>query len=165
MWAKVGPSGLMAVFRGEHALTIDAKGRVPVPAKFRDRLKALEIGTVVLTLNLMSERCLSAYPLPEWERLEDDIRRLPSLDDNAYLLTHLLIGQATECDMDGHGRILVPQSLRDSAGLDRRLRMVGLVHKFELWNEDVWTERRKSFRGKIGEIKVDPESILGKLVF
>jgi len=71
--------------------------------------------------------------------------RLPSLNPAARRLQRLLIGHATECELDGHGRILVPPPLREFAGLDRRVVLIGQGNKFELWDEATWTERREAW--------------------
>ena len=151
------------MFRGEYSLTIDSKARVAVPARYRDRLTESSGGKLVITISLM-ERCLVVYPFPEWQRIEADLEKLPALDSQAQTISHLLIGHANECDMDGHGRVLLPQSLREFANLDRHAKMIGLVRKFELWEEQRWAERRDQYLGQIGELKTEPAGPLRDLV-
>ena len=86
------------------------------------------------------------------------------LDPQAQTISHLLIGHANECDMDGHGRVLLPQSLREFANLDRHAKMIGLVRKFELWEEQRWAERRDEYLGQIGELRSEPAGPLRDLV-
>ena len=151
------------MFRGEYSLTMDSKGRVAVPTRYRERLSEIGGGKLVATISLM-ERCLVVYPLPHWQRIESKLEKLPALDPNAQTINHLLIGHATECDMDGHGRVLLPQSLREFAGLDRHIRMIGLVRKFELWDEQTWVERREQYLGQVGELRSEPSGPLSELV-
>lgn len=141
------------MFRGEFSLSMDSKGRLAVPTRYRERLAETCGGKLVATISLM-DRCLSVYPFPDWQRIEDEIKALPALDPQVRAISHLLIGHATECDLDGHGRILLPQSLRDFAALDRRVHMVGQVRKFELWNEDAWSARREDLLGQVGNLQV-----------
>ncbi len=132
---------------------MDSKGRLAVPTRYRDRLSEVCGGKLVVTISLM-DKCLTVYPFPDWQRIEEEIRALPALDPQVRAISHLLIGHATECDLDGHGRILLPQSLRDFASLDKRVHMVGQVRKFELWNEDAWNARRDDLLGQVGNLQV-----------
>ena len=141
------------MFRGECSLSMDSKGRLAVPTRYRDRLSEVCGGKLVVTISLM-DKCLTVYPFPDWQRIEEEIRALPALDPQVRAISHLLIGHATECDLDGHGRILLPQSLRDFASLDKRVHMVGQVRKFELWNEDAWNARRDDLLGQVGNLQV-----------
>ena len=132
---------------------MDSKGRLAVPTRYRERLTDACGGKLVATISLM-DKCLSVYPFPAWQRIEDEIKALPGLDPQVHAISHLLIGHATECDLDGHGRILLPQSLRDFASLEKRVHMVGQVRKFELWNEDAWFARREDLLAQVGNLQV-----------
>ncbi len=157
------------MFRGEHPLTLDDRGRVAVPSKYRERLRESAGGLLVVSVSLM-ETCLVVYPFPEWRRIESELEKKPAMDPQVHAVNHLLVGKAAECEMDGHGRILLPPSLREFAGLDpkdakgRSLRMIGQVRKFELWREDRWDERLKGLLENIGEIASNPQSVVGTLV-
>jgi len=131
------------VFRGVTNLSLDAKGRMAVPARYRDRLQAESEGRVVVTVD--RDGCLLIYPLGEWEAIERELVKLPTLNKQARRLQRLLIGHATECEFDGQGRILVPGPLREFAGIDRRVVLIGQGNKFELWDEDTWNERRAAW--------------------
>lgn len=141
------------MFRGEFSLSMDSKGRLAVPTRYRERLVEGCGGKLVATISLM-DRCLTVYPFPDWQRLEDEIKALPALDPQVRAISHLLIGHAIECDLDGHGRMLLPQSLRDFASLDKRVHMVGQVRRFELWNEDAWSTRREELLGQVGNLQI-----------
>ena len=136
------------MFRGNHPLTMDAKGRIAVPKRYRDSLMAESGPKLVITAGEY-EDCLMVYPLPEWQRIEERLRGHPDLkpeaDDEARAKAEwtcrLVIGNATDCEIDSHGRLLIPPLLRQHAGLDRQVRMVGQTEKFELWDEFTWSER------------------------
>lgn len=128
------------MFRGVNALNLDAKGRMAMPTKYRERLKVQCNGQLVITVD--RDHCLLIYPLPEWEDIERKLARLPNLDKQTRRLQRLLIGHATECEMDGHNRILLPPPLREFAALDKRVVLIGQGNKFELWDEQAWQERR-----------------------
>ncbi len=151
------------MFRGEVSLNMDAKGRVAVPSRYRERISELCTGKLVVTISLL-ERCLVVYPFPHWQRIEDGLKNLPALDAKAQAITHLLIGHATECDLDGHGRLLVPPSLREFANLQKQLKLVGQVKKFELWAEEAWTSRREELLSQVGELLEQPSEALRALV-
>jgi len=151
------------VFRGEASLNVDPKGRLAVPSRYRERLSEECAGRLIVTISLL-ERCLVVYPYPDWQRIEDDVRKLPALDPKAQAVSHLLIGHATECELDGHGRVLLPQLLRDFARLEKRARVVGQGRKFEIWDEDAWSARREEFLGQIGDIGAQDSEVLRSLV-
>ncbi|MCP5153916.1 MAG: division/cell wall cluster transcriptional repressor MraZ [Ectothiorhodospiraceae bacterium] len=151
------------MFRGEFAMSMDPKGRVAVPTRYRERLAEVSAGRLVLTISLL-ERCLVAYPFPEWQRIESSLENLPGLDPQAQAISHLLIGHANDCDLDSHGRVLVPPPLRDFAGLDKRIKVVGQVRKFEIWDDEAWTRRREELLGQIGQLQAQPSEALRNLV-
>ena len=143
---KVGLSGNswgVRVFRGINPLNLDAKGRMAMPMRYRDSLKATCGGQLVLTVD--RSRCLLVYPLPEWEEIERKLVKLPTLNAQSRRLQRLLIGHATEVELDSAGRILLPPPLREFAELDKRVTLVGQGNKFELWSEDLWQERREQW--------------------
>jgi len=118
-----------------------------IPTKYRERLQAISDGSMVMTIDVQ-DPCLLLYPIPEWEEIERKLSKLQTLDKRARRLQRLLIGHATECDLDSHGRILVPPLLREYAGLEKRAAFVGQCARFEIWNEDKWNERRQSWLGE-----------------
>lgn len=123
------------MFRGANALTVDDKGRMAMPARYRERLQSSCNGQMVLTVS-DGDPCLWLYPLHEWEEVERKLVRLPSLNKATVRLKRLLIGHATECELDGSGRILLPPLLREFAKIEKRVLLSGQGNKFELWNED-----------------------------
>ncbi|MFZ5594674.1 MAG: division/cell wall cluster transcriptional repressor MraZ [Pseudomonadota bacterium] len=136
------------MFRGVTALNLDAKGRMAMPAKYRDRLQDLCGGQLVITVDL--DRCLLVYPLPEWEEIERKLIKLPSLNKQARELQRLLMGHATDCELDSAGRILLPPPLREFASLDKQVVLIGQGNKFELWDEQTWYARRDAWLSEKG---------------
>jgi MraZ protein len=134
-----GPGGLF-MFRGATKVTLDAKGRMAIPSRYRERLLTVAGGRLVATVD--RDYCLLIYPLPDWEEIERKLVRLPTLNKQVRRLQRLMVGYATELEMDGHGRVLLPRELREFAGLDRQAMLIGQGNKFELWNEERWGKRR-----------------------
>ena len=129
------------MFRGVTILNLDAKGRMAMPSKYRERLQQQGNGQLVVTLD-MSDPCLLIYPVSEWEDIERKLVRLPSLNKQAARLKLLLLGHASEVDMDSHGRILLPPALRELVKLDKKVILLGQGNKFEVWDEQTWNDRR-----------------------
>lgn len=128
------------MFRGVNNVKLDAKGRIAIPTRYRDRLQERCGGQLVVTVD--RDHCLLLYPLPDWEEIERKLVKLPSFNVQARRLQRLLVGHATEVDMDSHGRVLLPQPLRDFAQLDKAAVMIGQGNKFEIWDEASWSTRR-----------------------
>jgi len=127
------------LFRGVNNISLDAKGRMAIPTRFRESLRSSCASQLVITVD--TDRCLLIYPLPEWQEIERKLVKFPSLNKVARDLQRMLMGNATDVEMDGQGRILIPTTLRDYAGLERKAVMIGQGHKFELWNEESWNSR------------------------
>jgi len=128
------------MFRGASKVSLDAKGRLAIPSRYRERIASRAEGHLVATVD--RDYCLLIYPLPDWEEIERKLVRLPTLNRQVRRLQRLMVGYATELEMDGHGRILVPRELREFAGLDRSAMLIGQGNKFELWDEERWNTRR-----------------------
>lgn len=128
------------LFRGFNPINLDDKGRLAVPTRYRAELR--ESCEQLLVLTVSPDKCLLLYPLNEWEEIERKICKLSSLDKKAKRLQRLLIGHATECEMDGQGRVLIAEPLRNFAGLVKKVVLVGQGNKFEIWNEDEWNRSR-----------------------
>jgi len=126
------------VFQGSSALTLDAKGRVSIPARYRDALLAQEQGRLTLTRH--KDGCLLLYPRSAWDIKLKDIEALPG---SGVALKRLMMGNAQNVDMDGSGRILVAPELRQKAGLVRDVMMLGQGSYFELWDADRLTQREE----------------------
>jgi MraZ protein len=158
LWVKksicVGKAG---VFRGVQHINMDAKGRLAMPARQREPLVSQSAGQVVVTIDTQSA-CLVIYPLPEWERIEKDIQNLPALKPAVKRFQRLMLGYATDLELDGNGRMLLPQPLRDYAQLEKKLVLVGQGNKLELWSEALWlAERDQALRDSGPEAELPDE--------
>ena len=108
-----------------------------MPARYRERLLESCGGQLVATTAL-GDRCLWIYPMAAWEEVEAQFRDAPNMNPAVKRFSRMLIGNANEIELDGNGRIVVPPLLRDYAGLDKKVMLVGQLNKFELWSEDAW---------------------------
>lgn len=111
-----------------------------MPTRYRDRLLERCEGRLVVTVD--RDQCLLLYPLPDWEEIERKLMRLPTLNEHARRLQRLMVGHASDVELDGHGRVLLPPKLREFARLDRNAILIGQGTRFELWDEQRWDERR-----------------------
>ena len=125
------------MFRGRSGHTLDAKGRIRIPSRFREILKRLYRDRFIIT-NL--DRCLIAYPLQEWEIIEEKLGELSLVRQDVKAFQRFFISGATECNFDKQGRILIPQTLREHAKLERELILAGMVKSFEIWSKPLWEE-------------------------
>ena len=123
------------MFRGRFEYTIDAKGRLSIPAKFREVLTNHYDPRLIVT---NFDQCLWAYPVPEWLELESKVGSLPQFMDEVKALQRVFISAATECFIDKQGRILVPPSLKAYAGLEGDVVMVGMTRRIEIWSQERW---------------------------
>jgi MraZ protein len=159
--ARRAKSGAISkiVFRGATKVTLDAKGRMAIPTRYRERLASRCDGQIIVTVD--KDHCLLVYPLPDWEELERKLVRLPSMNKAARRIVRIMVGYATEVDMDGSGRILVSKELREFASLERQGMLIGQGNKFELWDEATWNEKRDAWldQDDDGELPPDLESI------
>lgn len=132
------------MFRGLNAVNIDSKGRISIPRRHRELLQEACDGQLVVTIDT-EERCLLLYPLSEWEVIEAKLQILPSFNAAARRIQRLLMGHASEVEMDAQGRILIPPLLREYAGLDKCSMLVGQGQKFEIWDELSWQSSRETW--------------------
>jgi len=132
------------VFRGRFEHIVDSKGRVSVPAKFRELLAEKYDDRLILT---NFDRCLVAYPYEEWRVLEERVSSLSMVKKEVKAFQRFFISGATECPIDKLGRILVPPTLRDYAQLGRNVIFAGMLRKFEIWSKERWLEEIKRSEG------------------
>ncbi|NLC99350.1 MAG: division/cell wall cluster transcriptional repressor MraZ [Gammaproteobacteria bacterium] len=127
------------MFRGSSAINLDAKGRLAMPSRYRNELIERCEGQMVITIDLV-DPCLCIYPLPDWEKVEEQLSQMPSLRAQTRQLNRLLIGSAVDLELDNSGRLLIPVRLREQAQLTRQVMLVGQLNKFQLWDENKWNE-------------------------
>lgn len=132
------------MFRGINAITIDVKGRLAMPTRYRDALSAEGKSALVVTIDT-EETCLLLYTMAQWQIIEHKLQSLPSFNTAARRIQRLLIGHATEVELDGNGRLLLPTLLREYAKLDKRVVMIGQGNKFEVWDEGLWQRKREQW--------------------
>ena len=122
------------MFMGEYNHTIDAKGRLIIPSKFREALG----NEFVLTKGL--DGCLFVFPMKEWEAFEEKLRSLPLIDKNARKFSRFFLAGASTCELDKQGRILVPGTLREFAQMDKEVVLTGMLDRIEVWSKEQWLE-------------------------
>ncbi|MBJ3813455.1 division/cell wall cluster transcriptional repressor MraZ [Shimwellia pseudoproteus] len=128
------------MFRGASLVNLDSKGRLSVPTRYRGMLLEISSGQMVCTIDI-HHPCLLLYTLPEWEVIEQKLARLSSMNPAGRRVQRLLLGHASECQMDSAGRLLLAPVLRQHAGLTKEVMLVGQFNKFELWDETTWYQQ------------------------
>ena len=136
------------MFSGRFFHTIDPKGRLSIPARYRDELAGRATGMLVLT---EGDHCIVAYPMDEWERFEERLRQQPQFSSEMRNFVRIIVGSAKECPVDRAGRTLVPPELREFAGLQKDVVISGAVTKFEIWSRERWNEHYPAIRGRFDE--------------
>jgi len=148
------------MFRGSFEHTLDGKGRLSIPVKFREVLRGKgDDRTIITNFIVDGVRCLDVYPLDEWSRLEEEIRKKPKFDRRMVMFQNYYLGGACECVVDNQGRILIPPLLRKYAELKRNVVLVSALEKFRIWGEEAW---QKVFADAEGNLMQDPD-FLGDL--
>ena len=128
------------MFRGATLVNLDSKGRLAVPTRYRETLIEESEGQMVCTIDL-HQPCLLLYTLPQWEIIEQKLSRLSSMNPAERRVQRLLLGHASECQMDSAGRLLIASTLRQHASLTKEVMLVGQFNKFELWDEQTWYQQ------------------------
>ena len=130
------------MFQGAAQLNLDSKGRLAIPARYRDMLVAHCAGQLVLTAD--ADGCLLLYPQPEWQPIREKLMQLSAFNPRIRALQRFLVGHAEDVTMDGAGRVLISPTLRNFAALDKRVMLVGQGNKFELWDEAKWQTQQEA---------------------
>lgn len=147
------------MFRGVTNINLDAKGRMAVPTRYRESLAEHCGGHMVVTIDT-EERCLLIYPIDEWEVIQRKIEALPSFNKEARRIQRLLIGHATDVEIDSSGRLLLSGPLREYARLEKKTVLLGQGKKFELWSEELWLQRRDTYIEDKGDSEALPDELL-----
>ncbi|MFU8876848.1 MAG: division/cell wall cluster transcriptional repressor MraZ [Wenzhouxiangellaceae bacterium] len=130
------------MFFGETAINLDAKGRMAVPVRYRETLDEVCGNRLVLTYSAFDSGCLWLYPEPEWERVRDEVMALSTFNPGHRSLQRRLVGSAMQLEPDANGRLLLPQTLRQVTGLEKKVVLMGMGARFEIWNDEVLGQRR-----------------------
>ena len=128
------------MFRGSSSHTLDSKGRIIIPSRFRDLIQAAGGEAVMIT---RMDKCLCAYPLDEWSKIEEKILTLAEKGDAMRRFRRVFVGGAFECGCDKQSRVLIPPSLRDYAQLEKEIVLVGVLDHFEIWSKDNWEKENQ----------------------
>ncbi|CAM4332669.1 division/cell wall cluster transcriptional repressor MraZ [Paenibacillus macerans] len=134
------------MFMGEFQHSIDDKGRIIIPAKFRDLLGS----SFVVTRGL--DQCLFVYPMQEWEVLEQKLKALPLMKSDARAFTRFFFSGATECEWDKQGRVNLPGNLRQYAKLEKDCVVLGVSNRVEIWSKDIWEQYFQQSEDTFNEI-------------
>ncbi len=148
------------MFRGTSAITLDSKNRITVPTRYREELIADCQGKMVCTIDLQYP-CLLLYPLAEWEEIELKLCELSSMNRVERLAQQKLLGNASDCEMDKNGRLLISGPLRQFSRLEKNVVLVGQLRKFEIWSEAEWQAQMQQDINTIAPSEVElPERLL-----
>jgi len=140
----------MSRFRGQFVHTLDKKGRISIPVRFREILRHRYDDQLVLA---PSDNCLKAYPVEEWERLEENVLKFPRFSKVVKDYQRLFLSAGQDCPIDPQGRILIPPELRARASLKDKVLFVSMLEHFEIWNRDVYMQRYEQLMDKISDIE------------
>lgn len=147
------------MFRGLHSINLDAKGRLAIPTKYREPLAHVCNSKLVATIDT-EERCLLIYPTNEWDIIQEKIEALPSFNAAARRIQRLLIGHATDLELDSNGRVLLPNTLREYADLSKESMLVGQGKKLELWSKSLWESRRDEYLDIVSDADQLPPDLM-----
>jgi len=131
------------MFRGLNKISLDTKGRISIPTKYRSELATYGSNKLICTIDI--DQCLLLYPKKIWLKIEKTIMELPSLDRSSRMLQRLMVGHASELALDSHNRILVPLELREFTGIKKSAMFIGQGQRFEIWNYQSWNKSRDSW--------------------
>ena len=149
------------MFRGRFELTIDEKGRLNIPSRFRDTLKERYDERLIVTNDF--DKCLVAYPMTEWVELEKKASRLSMVKKEAKAFLRFFISGATECSCDKQGRVLIPPVLREYAGLEKDIVVAGMLNKIEIWSRGQWEDELRISKESFGQDFQSMAEVLSEL--
>jgi len=138
------------VFRGFGMVSIDSKGRLAIPSRFRQQLVEVNAARLVLTLNPL-DRCLWLYLQLDWEQVESKLMELSDFDKESRRTKQMVCGYASDCQLDSQGRILLPMELREYALLQKQVVVLGQGNKFEIWDQARWEQQRDEWLSYVDE--------------
>ena len=138
------------MFRGRFEHNVDAKGRVSLPAKYRDIMSTNYTDRLVIT---NYDNCLIAYPYEEWVTFEENFRQYSIMQEDVEVFMHYFISGASECTIDKLGRILIPPILRKHAGLEREIVFVGMITRIQIWDKQRWEQKFQKAQEAFDQIK------------
>ena len=150
------------MFRGNSSLSLDSKGRLAIPSRYRARLAELSDSVLIQTINPL-DRCVWIYPLNEWEVIEPKLHALSDFVKDSRRTKQLMLGYADECSLDSHGRIRITARLKGIAELDKKAVILGQGNKLELWDESAWNIQHDEWLKSLEEDSGTPSEALQQL--
>ena len=150
------------MFRGITHLNIDTKGRLAMPSRYRDAINSESASQMIVTVD-HTDRCLLIYPMKDWLKVEEQLMGLNNMNRRARNVQRLILGHASECELDSQGRILVASPLREYASLQKKTILVGQLNKFELWDADAYFVQRDAWIAEAQEDDFDADEALGQV--
>ena len=132
------------MFRGISNLNVDSKGRLAIPSRYRESVQLSSSGQMIVTVD-HTDNCLLIYAMNEWVVVEKTLMRLPNMNRSVRNMQRLVLGHASEVELDSQGRILLSAPLREYANIEKPVVLVGQANKFELWNEGTWLDQRNTW--------------------
>ncbi len=150
------------MYFGETAINLDAKGRLAIPMRYRDAIQEACGGQLVLTYNAFDHGALYLFPKDKWEKVRDEVMQLSTYEPRHRSLQRKLVGSASAVEPDASGRIQLPQTLRQVAGLEKKVVLLGMGERFEIWNENVLNTTRIEENSVADEL---PTEEMTRLVF
>ncbi len=150
------------MFSGNSSLSLDSKGRLAIPSRYRARLAEICDGNLIQTINPL-DRCVWIYPQSEWEVIEPKLRQLSDFVKDSRRTKQMMLGYAEECSLDSHGRIRVTSTLKEFAGLEKQAVILGQGNKFELWDESAWNTQHDEWLRSLEDDAGAPSEALQQL--
>ena len=150
------------MYFGETAINLDAKGRLAIPMRYRDSIRDDSDGQLVLTYSAFDQGALYLFPQEKWETVRNEVMKLSTYEPRHRSLQRKLVGSASAVEPDANGRIQIPLTLRQVAGLEKRVVLLGMGERFEIWNEGVLNSTRVEDNGAVDE---PPTEEMTRLVF
>lgn len=150
------------MFRGITRLSVDTKGRLAMPSRYRDVIHSESASQIVVTAD-HTDRCLLIYPMKDWLKVEEQLMGLNNMNRRARNVQRLILGYASECELDNQGRILIAAPLREYAGLQKKTILVGQLNKFELWDANSWLVERDVWLAEAQEEDFDADKALSQI--
>lgn len=142
------------MFRGSSSHTLDDKGRIIIPTRFRNIIQTGGGNTLMLT---QRDGCLYGYTMNEWSTLEQEIKSMANISDAFRRFLRIFVGSAQECTLDKQGRVLIPQSLREYGELEKDVVLVGVLNHFEIWSQDKWARENELLKKDMQQVEVRDE--------
>ena len=150
------------MFRGISSTSIDVKGRLGLPQRFREIFLGTSSGKIVVTVDTL-DRCLLIYPLNEWDIVQRRLESLSNVHQGTRMVQRLLIGHATDLEMDKSGRILLPGVLRKYALLKSKAVLIGQGNKLEAWSDNIWEDQMESWQNQENKTVRENIEMIGKV--